>query len=432
MNALKLLTTISLGAMLCLGTKAQDREVIAGIPVNYDESKVGDYKVGLPDPLTLQNGKKVTTVREWEKKRRTEIVKIFEENQFGKWPARKPKLRYDITEDMGFEGTARRKQLTVYFSEDKEGPRVDVLIYLPKDANGPVPLLLNLSFMQNNINVSDPGVKEGRRWDAKTRTMVPVKSMGGGMRGFGMDATIKKYLKEGFGFATLCYTDIEPDFLNGATLGVRGLYLKNGATEPAADEWGAISAWAWGVSNIMDYFEKDKDIDAKRIALTGCSRLGKTTMWTGAREQRIAVVMASCSGEGGAAMSRRVYGETVAHLTEKTRFPYQFAANYGKYGNDLTNMPMDAHMLVALIAPRPLLLQTGNTDTWSDPKGEFISAVEAAPVYQLYGKSTLGTDVMPDADQPIYTTLGYVMHDGGHGVIPQDWDYYLEFMKRYL
>lgn len=432
MNALKLLTTISLGAMLCLGAKAQDRDVIAGIPVNYDESKVGDYKVGLPDPLTLQNGKKVTTVREWEKKRRPEIVKIFEENQFGKWPARKPKLRYDITEDMGFEGTARRKQLTVYFSEDKEGPRVDVLIYLPKDANGPVPLLLNLSFMQNNINVSDPGVKEGRRWDAKTRTMVPVKSMGGGMRGFGMDATIKKYLKEGFGFATLCYTDIEPDFLNGATLGVRGLYLKDGATEPAADEWGAISAWAWGVSNIMDYFEKDKDIDAKRIALTGCSRLGKTTMWTGAREQRIAVVMASCSGEGGAAMSRRVYGETVAHLTEKTRFPYQFAANYGKYGNDLTNMPMDAHMLVALIAPRPLLLQTGNTDTWSDPKGEFISAVEAAPVYQLYGKSTLGTDVMPDADQPIYTTLGYVMHDGGHGVIPQDWDYYLEFMKRYL
>lgn len=432
MNTLKLLTTISLGAMLCFGAQAQDREVIAGIPVNYDESKVGDYKVGLPDPLTLQNGKKVTTVKEWEKKRRPEIVKIFEENQFGKWPARKPKLRYDITEDMGFEGTARRKQLTVYFSEDKEGPRVDVLIYLPKDANGPVPLLFNLSFMQNNINVSDPGVKEGRRWDAKTRTMVPVKSMGGGMRGFGMDATIKKYLKEGFGFATLCYTDIEPDFLNGATLGVRGLYLKDGATEPAADEWGAISAWAWGVSNIMDYFEKDKDIDAKRIALTGCSRLGKTTMWTGAREQRIAVVMASCSGEGGAAMSRRVYGETVAHLTEKTRYPYQFAANYGKYGNDLTNMPMDAHMLVALIAPRPLLLQTGNTDNWSDPKGEFISAVEAAPVYELYGKSTLGTDVMPDADQPIYTTLGYVMHDGGHGVIPQDWDYYLEFMKRYL
>lgn len=432
MNTLKLTATIALALFLSLGAKAQDRDVIAGIPVNYDESKVGDYKVGLPDPLTLLNGQKVTTVKQWEKKRRPEILKIFEENQFGKWPARKPKLRYDIVEDLGFEGTAVRKQLTLYFSEDKEGPRVDVLIYLPKDANAPVPLLLNLSFMQNNITVSDPGVKEGRRWDAKTRTMVPVKSMGGRMGGFGLDETIKKYLKEGFGFATLCYTDIEPDFLNGATLGVRGLYLKDGATEPAADEWGSISAWAWGVSNIMDYFEKDKDIDAKRIALTGCSRLGKTTMWTGAREQRIAVVMASCSGEGGAAMSRRIYGETVGHLTEKTRFPYQFAANYGKYGDDVTKMPMDAHMLVALIAPRPLLLQTGSTDNWSDPKGEFISAVEAAPVYELYGKSTLGTDVMPEADQPIYTTLGYVMHDGGHGVIPQDWDYYLDFMKKYL
>lgn len=432
MNTLKLTATIALALFLSLGAKAQDRDVIAGIPVNYDESKVGDYKTGLPDPLTLLNGQKVTTVKQWEKKRRPEILKIFEENQFGKWPARKPKLRYDIVEDLGFEGTAVRKQLTLYFSEDKEGPRVDVLIYLPKDANAPVPLLLNLSFMQNNITVSDPGVKEGRRWDAKTRTMVPVKSMGGRMGGFGLDETIKKYLKEGFGFATLCYTDIEPDFLNGATLGVRGLYLKDGATEPAADEWGSISAWAWGVSNIMDYFEKDKDIDAKRIALTGCSRLGKTTMWTGAREQRIAVVMASCSGEGGAAMSRRIYGETVGHLTEKTRFPYQFAANYGKYGDDVTNMPMDAHMLVALIAPRPLLLQTGSTDNWSDPKGEFISAVEAAPVYEFYGKSTLGTDVMPEADQPIYTTLGYVMHDGGHGVIPQDWDYYLDFMKKYL
>lgn len=430
---LLLAAALTFGLLSSIDTQAQDRDVIAGIPVNYDESKVGDYKATLPDVLTMNNGKKVTSAKQW-KKRRAEILKIFEEQQFGKWPAKKPKLRYDLQEDLGFEGTAVRKQLTLYFSEDNNGPKVDVLIYLPKDANGPVPLLLNLSFMQNNITVSDPGVKPGRRWDAKTGSYVELPAMQGQGRrmGFGMDATIKQYLKEGFGFATLCYTDIQPDALNTETAGVRGLYLKKGQTKPAADEWGSISAWAWGVSNIMDYFEIDKDIDATRIALTGCSRLGKTTMWTGAREDRIKVVIASCSGEGGAALSRRNYGETVGHLVEPTRFPYQFAGNYSFYGDKVEQMPMDAHMLVALIAPRPLLLSTGDTDNWSDPKGEFYAAVEAAPVYELLGKDTMGTDVMPPAEQPIYSTLGYVMHDGGHGVLPQDWNYYLEFMKLYL
>ena len=419
---------------LSIPSFSQDRDVIAGIPVNYDESKVGDYKASLPDVLTLNNGKKVTSARQWEKKRRPEILRLFEEQQYGKWPARKPELRFDLVQDEGLGALAVRKQYTLYFSKDNDGPRVDVLVYLPKDADGPVPLLLNLSFSPNCLVVSDPGVKPGRMWDAKTRTMRTVEPMGEGSGAFrfGMDDTVKKYLAEGFGFATLCYTDIDPDFNNGATLGVRGLYLKDGAEQPAADEWGSISAWAWGVSNVVDCFEKDPDIDAGRIALTGCSRLGKTTMWTGARERRIAVVMASCSGEGGAALSRRNFGETVAHLVEPTRFPYQFAANYAQWGPDVTGMPMDAHMLIALIAPRPLLLQTGSTDNWSDAKGEFVAAVEAGPVYELLGQKSLRTDVMPPADTPIYNTLGYVMHEGGHGVMPQDWDYYLEFMKRYL
>lgn len=415
---------------------AQDRDVVAGIPVNYDESKVGDYKEGLPDPLVFNNGKPVKNARQW-KKRRAEIVKLFEENEYGKWPAKKPALRYDVKKDFGFEGTAVRKQITVYFSPDNDGPRVDVLVYLPKDATGPTPILLNLNFSANNMVVSDPGVKPGRRWDPQTRQLVEMQpmparpgGMGGGMR-FGQDETIKRYLKEGFGFATLCYTDITPDFNDGAELGLRGLYHKAGAPT-ADDEWGSISAWAMGVSRVMDYFEKDPDIDAKRVALTGCSRLGKTTIWTGAIEPRIKVVMPSCSGEGGAAMSRRDYGETVAHLTEKTRYPYQFCPKYGYWGDKVHQMPVDAHMLVALIAPRPLLLQTGTTDNWSDAKGEWISLVEAKKVYQLLGKDVPASDEFPAADQPYYTTLGYVMHEGGHGVMPQDWTYYLEFMKRHL
>ena len=410
---------------------AQDRDVIAGIPVNYDESKVGDYKLGLPDPLTFNNGKPVKNARQW-KKRRAEIVKLFEENQYGKWPAKKPALRYDVQQDLGFDGTAVRKQITLYFSPDNDGPRVDVLLYLPKDAVGPTPILLNLSFSQNNMVVGDPGVKPGHRWDPRTKTFaeVPAMQMPGGMR-FGMDATIKKYLQEGFGFATLCYTDITPDFEDNDELGLRGLYHTPG-TPRADNDWGSISAWALGVSRLMDYFEKDPDVDATRVAITGCSRLGKTTIWTGAIEPRIKVVMPSCSGEGGAAISRRNYGETVAHLAEKTRFPYQFCPKYGYWGDKVHEMPVDAHMLVALIAPRPLLLQTGSTDIWSDPKGEWLALVEGRKVYQLLGQDVPTADEMPAPDQPYYTTLGYVMHEGGHGIMPQDWTYYLEFMKRHL
>jgi hypothetical protein len=415
-----------LGAAVASG---QDRDTVAGIPVNYDELLVGDYKAGLPDPLIFNNGKPVKNARQWAK-RRAEIVKIFEENQYGKWPAKRPALRYDVAQDEGFGGEAVRKQITLYFSPDNDGPRVDVLVYLPKDAVGAVPILLNLSFSPNNMAISDPGVKPGRRWDPKTKTMVESPSMPG-FGGFGMDATAKKYLKEGFGFATLNYSDITPDFQDNDELGLRGLYHTPGAPR-ADDDWGSISAWALGVSLLMDYFEKDPDIDAKRVALTGCSRLGKTTIWTGAIEPRIKVVMPSCSGEGGAAISRRVYGETVAHLTEPTRYPYQFCPKYAYWGDKLTQMPMDAHMLVALIAPRPLLLQTGSTDIWSDPMGEWLALIEGRKVYQLLGKDVPAGDELPAADQPIYTTLGYVMHEGGHGIQPQDWDYYLEFMKRYL
>ena len=420
------LCCLLLGAAVASG---QDRDTVAGIPVNYDELLVGDYKAGLPDPLIFNNGKPVKNARQWAK-RRAEIVKIFEENQYGKWPAKRPALRYDVAQDEGFGGEAVRKQITLYFSPDNDGPRVDVLVYLPKDAVGAVPILLNLSFSPNNMAISDPGVKPGRRWDPKTKTMVESPSMPG-FGGFGMDATAKKYLKEGFGFATLNYSDITPDFQDNNELGLRGLYHTPGAPR-ADDDWGSISAWALGVSLLMDYFEKDPDIDATRVALTGCSRLGKTTIWTGAIEPRIKVVMPSCSGEGGAAISRRVYGETVAHLTEPTRYPYQFCPKYAYWGDKLTQMPMDAHMLVALIAPRPLLLQTGSTDIWSDPMGGWLALIEGRKVYQLLGKDVPAGNELPAADQPIYTTLGYVMHEGGHGIQPQDWDYYLEFMKRYL
>ncbi len=417
-----LATTVHLAGQT---TSSLPKEV-AGIPVNYDEALVGDYR--LPDPLQMADGKTVRNAKTWYQKRRPEIVRLFEENQFGRSPEAPSHISYDAF-DAGtpaFDGKAIRRQTTIYFSDNKSGPKMDLLVYLPAKAHGPSPLLLNISFSANSTTVDDPGVKEGEIWN-QDHKKVPAKQG----RAFGK-VDVVPLLEAGFGFATIYYGDIEPDFDGGLPYGVRALYLKPGQTQPAPDEWGAIAAWGWGLSRALDYLEKDSKIDAKRVALYGASRLGKTVLWAGARDTRFAAVIACCSGEGGAALSRRNYGETIAHLTAPSRFPYQFCANYGKFAQHVDRFPVDANLLLALIAPRPLLLQTGDTDYWSDPKGEFLAAKAADPVYALLGKQGLGTAEWPQAGTLVMHTAGYYMHSGGHGPLPADWKVFLQFLKTEL
>jgi hypothetical protein len=402
-------------------------KVVAGFPVNYEEELVGKYT--LPEVLSLKNGTKVNDAKTWTEKRRPEIVKLFEENQFGKMPPRPAGMHFNVF-DKGTEvlnGKAIRKQVTVYFTKDTSDHKMDLLIYLPAKAAKPSPLLLIINFSANSNAVDDSGVKQGEVWTREGKK-VPASSS----RGFGK-INVDTFISQGIGIATVYYGDIEPDFKTGIKYGIRSLYLKPGATEPAANEWGAISAWAWGLSRAMDYFETDKQIDAKRVALQGTSRLGKTVLWAGAHDPRFKMVIASCSGEGGAAISRRDYGENIKHMTDTSRYYYQFAPQWHTYASDFNKSPVDAHMLVALMAPRPLLLQTGDTDYWSDPKGEFLAAVAAEPVYKLFGKKGPGTTVMPAAgDTSMLNTLGYYMHHGGHGTVPSDWPIFITYMKKYL
>ncbi len=245
-----------------------------------------------------------------------------------------------------------------------------------------------------------------------------------------------QFIERGYGFATVCYGDFEPDFRGGLAYSIRSLYLRPGQTTPAPDEWGAIAAWAWGLSRVLDYFETDPAVDAERVAITGVSRLGKTALWTAAADPRFAMAIPSCSGQGGAALSRRNYGETIKLITLPQRYGYQFCENYAKWGDDPNTAPMDAHMLIALMAPRPVLLQTGDTDKWSDPLGEFKAAVAAEPVYELFGKKGLGTDQISASGKPILNDIGYYMHKGGHGMHAtdgtSDWDVYLDFMDLHL
>ncbi|RRB01163.1 glucuronyl esterase domain-containing protein [Larkinella rosea] len=424
---------LTLFMMVSLATFAQQQTanrptLVAGIPVNYQEDSVGSYV--LPELLKFADGKPVTTAKQWTQKRRPELLKLVEEIQFGKMPDRPKSLKFNAFDPgtPAFNGKAIRKQVTVYFTGDTSDHKMDLVIYLPSAVKKPVPLLMNISFVAYNQLIDDPGLRVGTIWTrdgkrAKADKPTPFGKM-----------NVEQFLDAGIGFASVYYGSIEPDFKEGIRDGIRKTYLKASQTEPANDEWGAISAWAWGLSRAMDYFETDKQIDSKRIALQGASRLGKAVLWAGIHDTRYKVVVASISGEGGAALSRRNFGETVGHITDPSRYLYQFATNYHSYADKINTLPIDGHVLVALMAPRPLLLQTGSTDYWSDPKGEFLSAVAAAPVYRLFGETAPETTVMPAAEDTslLMNHLGYFMHEGGHSVLPTDWTHIVAYLKKYL
>ncbi len=412
--------------------------VVAGIPANYTEAKTGNYT--LPDPLKFADGSPVTDVKTWREKRRPELFKLIEENEYGRVPGRPEALSFDVF-DKGtpaFDGKALRKQVTIYFTASRTENYVDVLVYLPVNATGPVPVLLNFGWAGNNLaSPNDPGVKVGRQWSMPEKKRVPSAPTppapgGRGGGGPGRNVNVMQVVERGYGFAIFNYNDIDVDQLNALAHGIRAAYLKPGQTEPAPDEWGAVAAWGWGASRIIDWFETDPAIDAQRIAITGASRLGKTVLWTAARDERVACVIASVSGEGGAALSRRDYGETIAHLVAPTRYPYQFAGNFQKWAGKANDMPWDAHTIIALVAPRPILLQTGSTDKWSDPYGEFLAAKAATPVFALLGKKGIEQYALPATGQPLMNTLGYLMHDGPHGVLPADWPVFLDFLDAQL
>lgn len=407
---------------------AQKQDTIAGIPVNYDESKTGSWE--LPDLFTLQSGSRVTNAKDWMEQRRPEILRLFASEQFGKSPKRiQRQANLFDAGNPALEGKALRKQVRLYFTDDTTRHHADMVIYLPAEATGPVPLFLTISFMPNALMVDDPGLDFGYLWNREGER-VPVQLREGAPRMGSLN--VERFISQGMGVATLYYGDIEPDFPAGIQHGVRGHFLSDGRVWPAPDEWGTISAWAWGLSYAMDYLERDPGVDASKVALHGVSRLGKTVLWSGALDQRFGMIIASCSGEGGAALSRRDYGETIAHMIDSTRYFYQFCGNRARYGDDPQQSPVDAHMLVSLIAPRPLLLQTGDSDGWSDPRGEFLSAVAAEPVYRLFGKRGLERTEMPAPGEPILNDMGYYMHEGGHVTIPGDYDIYVTFMTKHF
>jgi hypothetical protein len=389
-------------------------------PANYDESKANIYP-NLPDPLLLNNGKRVTTAKVWWNVRRPQIVELFDREILGRVPAHLPAVTWKVV------STAQEKngeipvivKTLVGHVDNASDPSINVDIDLtlttPASANGPVPVIMELTFSRQfmasivrTIPEMAPGANQGPTWQ-------------------------QQLLSRGWGYAEYVPTSVQPDNGAGLTQGIIG--LANHGQPRAADDWGALRAWAWGASRVLDYFETDPAVDARQVGITGHSRYGKAALVAMAYDPRFAIAYISSSGEAGAKLYRHHFGEEIGNIAGAGEYHWM-DGNFLRYDGPLTvaDLPVDAHELIALCAPRPVFIGGGATkgDGWADAKGMFLAAVAAGPVYTLLGKKDLGTSEFPPIETALISgDLGFRQHTGGHTPAP-NWPAFLDFAGRYL
>ncbi len=423
-GATTLLVTVMQLPLLCLAQTAGSGKQSAG--------------AAWPDALVLHDGSRVRNARQFDALRRPEILHDLAENEYGRTPERALPIAMRVTsiDAHALGGIAIRKQITIAVTSSANTRELHLLLYLPAGATGRVPVFVGLNFNGNQTVSPDPGIYMNEVWVADPAlASTPIsRELAGHFRrratedSRGSDAgqwPIAQILKAGYGLATIYAGDIEPDFAAGIGYGVRPLFFSVGQALPAADDWGEIGAWAWGMSRAVDYLETDPGVDGNAMIAIGHSRFGKAALWAAAQDQRFALVISNESGQGGATLSHRQAGEQISHLN--IAFPYWFCANYHHFTGRTDQLPVDGHLVLALIAPRPLFVASAQADPFSDPRGEFLSAAAASKVYRLFGKDGVSATANVEVGKPLGTVLRYYIRAGRHDILPEDWSQYIAF-----
>ena len=365
---------------------------------NYYELKVPSYT--LPDPLTASNGAKITSSKMWTKSRRSEILELFRENVYGRIPATPYSKSFTIInlDRNAMDGAATLKQADITITSEGKSLVIHLTLFVPNKVKKPVPVFLLID--NRGPDNTDPlRKKKSEFWPAE------------------------EVIARGYAIAVFSNADVDPDNYDEFRNGIHGI-LDRGVR--AGDSWGTLAAWAWGASRCMDYFETDKDINKKKVAVLGHSRGGKTALWAGAEDERFSLVISNESGCGGAALARRKYGETVARINSS--FPHWFCSNYKKYADNENSMPVDMHMLIALIAPRALYVACANDDLWGDPKGSYLALYHSLPVFKLLKTGSDMPEVMPTLNVQVKSgKTGFHIRDGGHNMLLKDWNWFMDF-----
>ena len=365
---------------------------------NYREDKVPSYT--LPDPLITSSGKKVLNREMWTNQRRNEILELFRENVYGRVPVTRYNESFTVENEdrKAMNGKAILKQVVIRIEAGGKSLDIHLTLFVPADIEKPVPAFLVIN-NRDTSNIDPTRKRKSEFWPAE------------------------EIIARGYAAAAFNNADIDPDNFDNFQNGIHGL-LDGEKREP--DSWGTIAAWAWGASKCMDYLEKDKDIDNKKVAVVGHSRGGKTALWAGAEDQRFALVISNESGCGGAALARRRYGETVARINAS--FPHWFCSNYKKWADNEDKMPVDMHMLLSLIAPRALYVDCADEDLWGDPHGSYLALLNAVPVFKLFEGKTSLTEQMPPLNKPVTSmNIGFHIRDGVHNMLLKDWNWFMDF-----
>lgn len=413
-------TTLAVPTLLLLLTAcgSPDREAYSGWQADPDviseheerrpgfiwrEEQVPDYE--LPDPLVTEAGVRVGSAGEWPQ-RRTEILELFRTHMYGRRPGPPEEITFRLLEEdaSAMNGSATLRRVAIENRHRGRDFTFELTLFLPNEADGPVPLFLLMN--NRNIDNTDPTRQERSEfWPAE------------------------EVIARSYAIAAIQNNELSPDDTETYVEGVIRLFEPEAEVgRRAPDAWGALAAWGWGSSRAMDYFETVAEVDHSRVAVLGHSRGGKAALWTGAEDERFALVISNESGAGGAALSRRTYGETVLAVN---RFTHWFNSNFESYNDREDELPFDQHMLISLIAPRAVYVASADEDLWADPRGEFLSLAHSSGVYALWNEEPILPEQMPALDTPLFVgARGYHVRSGGHNLILQDWNAYMDFADR--